>query len=336
VGELERGFSILADGNNGRQNEAAKPVIKDDPGGTNDVAGLRPLLFSIAYRMLASVSDAEDLVQEAFLRYERARGDGADIHSPKAYLTTVVTRLAIDEMRSARARRETYPGEWLPEPLLTDESESEPDVIAERADTLSMAFLLLLERLNPVERAVFLLHDIFGYEFTDVAEIVGKSEANCRQIAVRARRYIEEGKPRFEPTRDKRDELTVRFFSAVTNGDVDNLREMLAQDVVVYGDGGGKAVQWWAPIVGAERVARLLANVGNQVRDRNGRFEIHELNGQAGAFVLAPDGKLISVFVLDIGGGTVQSVRSVINPDKLAHLGEVADVRALLQEKSRD
>jgi RNA polymerase sigma-70 factor (ECF subfamily) len=306
--------------------------MKGDPG-TNDVAALRPLLFSIAYRMLASVSNAEDLVQEAFLRYEHARADGTEIHSPKAYLTTVVTRLAIDELRSAHARRETYPGEWLPEPLLTDESESEPDVIAERADTLSMAFLLLLERLNPVERAVFLLHDIFGYEFTEVAEMVGKSEANCRQIAVRARRYIEEGKPRFEPPRDKRDALADRFFSAVTNGDVENLVEMLAEDVVVYGDGGGKAVQWWAPIAGVERVARLLANLGNQVRGRGGSFEIHEVNGQAGALVLAPDGKLISVFVLDIEEGAVQTVRSVINPDKLAHLGEVADVRALLSER---
>lgn len=299
---------------------------------TNEVASLRPLLFSIAYRMLGRVGDAEDLVQEAFLRYERARGEGADIHSLKAFLTTVVTRLAIDELKSARVQRETYPGEWIPEPLLTDESESEPQVIAERADTLSMAFLLMLERLNPVERAVFLLHDIFGYEFTDVAEMIGKSDANCRQIAVRARSYIEEGKPRFEPPRDKRDELADRFFSAVTDGDVENLVEMLAKDVVVYGDGGGKAVQWWTPIAGAEKVARLLANVGNQVRTRGGRFEIHELNGQAGAFVLAPNGQLISVFVLDIAQGTVQTVRSVINPDKLAHLGDVADVRALLRE----
>ena len=297
-----------------------------------DVAILRPLLFSIAYRMLADVGGAEDAVQEAFVRYERARTEGTDIHSPKAFLTTVVTRIAIDELRSAHARRETYPGEWLPEPLLTDDRESEPDVIAERADTLSMAFLLLLERLNPVERAVFLLHDVFGYEFTDVAEMVGKSEANCRQIAVRARLHIQEGKPRFEPARAKRDELAERFFSAVTEGDVEGLAAMLAEDVVVYGDGGGKSpLQWWVPIAGGERVARLLANVGKQVRMRGGRFERHEINGQAGAFLLAPDGKLVSVFVLDIDEGAVQTVRSVINPDKLEHLGELADLAAVLR-----
>jgi RNA polymerase sigma-70 factor (ECF subfamily) len=301
--------------------------------GLEDVAPLRPLLFSIAYRMLGGIGEAEDAVQEAFVRYERARTEGVDIRSPKAFLATVVTRIAIDELRSAHARRETYPGEWLPEPLLTDDRESEPDVMAERADTLSMAFLLLLERLNPVERAVFLLHDVFGYGFPDVAEMVGKSEANCRQIAVRARHHVEEGRPRFEPPRAKRDELAERFFSAVTDGDVDRLVEMLAEDVVVYGDGGGKAaLQWWTPITGGQRVAQLLANLGKQVRVRGGRFERHEINGQAGAFVLASDGKLVSVFLLDIEEGAVQTVRSVINPDKLGHLGELADVAALLRE----
>jgi RNA polymerase sigma-70 factor (ECF subfamily) len=259
-----------------------------DARGAGDVASLQPLLFSIAYRMLGSVADAEDLVQEAFLRYERARADGVGIDSPKAYLTTVATRLAIDGLRSARVRRETYPGSWLPEPLLTDRDELHPDVMVDRADTLSMAFLVLLERLNPVERAVFLLHDVFGYEFTDIADIVGKSEANCRQIAVRARRYIEDGKPRFESSREKRDVLAEGFFAAVTEGDVDRLVEMLAADVVVYGDGGGKTLQWTAPIAGVERVARLLANVGNQVRAVDGRFELREVNGQPGALVLAP------------------------------------------------
>jgi RNA polymerase sigma-70 factor (ECF subfamily) len=255
------------------------------------------------------------------------------IDSPKAYLTTVVTRLAIDELRSARVRRETYPGQWLPEPLLTDRDGPHPDEMADRADTLSMAFLLLLERLNPVERAVFLLHDVFGYEFTDIADIVGKSDANCRQIAVRARRYIEDGKPRFESSRKKRDALAESFFAAVSDGDVGRLVEMLAADVVVYGDGGGKALQWTAPIAGIERVARLLANVGNQVRAVGGRIELHEVNGQPGALVLAPDGRLINVFALDIAVSSIQTVRSVINPDKLGHLGLVADARELLREQ---
>jgi len=309
-------------------------VTKDERE-TDDIDSLRPLLFSIAYRMLGSVADAEDLVQETFLRYERARTDGVGIDSPKSYLTTVVTRLAIDELRSARTRRETYPGQWLPEPLLTDREEPQPDEIADRADTISMAFLVLLERLNPIERAVFLLHDVFGYGFADIADIVGKSEVNCRQIAVRARRYIDEGRSRFESSREKRDKLSARFFSAVTEGDVDRLIEMLATDVVVYGDGGGKSLQWSEPITGVERVARLLANVGNQVRAVDGRLELREVNGQPGALVLAPDGGLISVFALDIALGGVQTVRSVINPDKIAHLGAVTDPRELLQERHR-
>jgi RNA polymerase sigma-70 factor (ECF subfamily) len=309
-------------------------VTKDERE-TDHIASLRPLLFSIAYRMLGSVADAEDLVQETFLRYERTRADGVRIDSPKSYLTTVVTRLAIDELRSARVRRETYPGQWLPEPLLTDRKEPQPDEIADRADTLSMAFLVLLERLNPIERAVFLLHDVFGYGFADIADIVGKYEANCRQIAVRARRNLDEGRPRFESSHEKRDELATRFFSAVTDGDVDRLIEMLATDVVVYGDGGGKTLQWSEPIAGVERVARLLANVGNQVRAVDGRLELHEVNGQPGAFVLAPDGGLINVFALDIALGSVQTVRSVINPEKIAHLGAVTDPRELLRERHR-
>jgi RNA polymerase sigma-70 factor (ECF subfamily) len=198
-----------------------------------------------------------------------------------------------------------------------------------------MAFLLLLERLNPVERAVFLLHDVFGYEFTDIADIVGKSEANCRQIAVRARRYIEDRKPRFESSRKKRDDLAESFFAAVTDGDVDKLIEMLAADVVVYGDGGGKTLQWTVPIAGVERVARLLANVGNQIRAVDGRIELREVNGQPGALVLARDGRLINVLALDIAVGSIQTVRSVINPDKLGHLGLVADALELLREQRR-
>jgi RNA polymerase sigma-70 factor, ECF subfamily len=303
-----------------------------DAGGRNSEAGdLRPLLFSIAYRMLASVAEAEDVVQEAYLRYERTLADGASVASPKAYLSAVVTRLAIDELRSARRRRESYSGQWLPAPLLTDDRAADPALAAEQSDSLSMAFLLLLERLSPVERAVFLLHDVFGYEHREIAEIVDKSEENCRQIARRARRRVEAGRPRFEASPEQRAKLAARFFAAVSHGDVDGLIELLAEDVVVYGDGGGKAPQWSRPIAGADRVARLLAGVGRQIREHGGSLGLHEVNGQPGAVVRGPDGRLINVFAIDIAEGRVQTVRSVINPDKLRHLGPVADVWALLR-----
>jgi len=285
---------------------------------------LRPLLFSIAYRMLGSVADAEDVVQEAFLRYERA--DHVD--SPKAWLTSVVTNLAIDQLRSARAQRETYVGEWLPEPLVDGE---DPAAVAEQADTLSMAFLLLLERLTPVERAVFLLHDVFGYRYDEIAPMVGRSEANCRQLGVRARKHVEAQKPRFEASRRERDELATRFFAAVQDGDVDGLLALLSADVVVSGDGGGKAPQWATPIVGAERVARLLAGVGRQIREFGLTLERHDVNGQPGAVFRTGDGQVLLAWTVEIADGNVQALRSVINPDKLRHLGPVADARALLR-----
>jgi RNA polymerase sigma-70 factor, ECF subfamily len=290
---------------------------------------LRPLLFSIAYRMLGSVADAEDIVQEAFLRYERT----PNVESPKAFLSTVVTRLALDQLKSARARRETYVGEWLPEPLLTDD---DPAQHAEQADTLSIAFLVLLERLSPVERAVFLLHDVFGYRFDEVARMLELSESNARQLGVRARHHVDDEKPRFEASRRERDELAERFFAAVGEGNVDALVELLAADVVVVGDGGGKAPQWASPIVGAERVARLFGGLGGQIETYGITLERHEINGQPGAILRAPDGSITNVWSIEIADGLVQTVRSVINPDKLRHLGPVADVRALLREhKSR-
>jgi RNA polymerase sigma-70 factor, ECF subfamily len=296
---------------------------------------LRPLMFSIAYRMLSSVGDAEDVVQEAFLRYERALAAGDEIESPKAYLSAVVTRLAIDHVRSARVRRERYVGQWLPEPLLTDEGAEDPAAHAEQADSLSMAFLLLLERLSPVERAVFLLHDVFGYGYDEIAPIVGKSEANCRQLATRARRHVEAEKPRFEASRRERDELAARFFAATTEGDLEGLVELLAADVVVYGDGGGKAPQWGRPIVGADRVGRLFAGLGRQMAELAVTFELHEVNGEPGAVVLDPEGRVVNVLSLEIVDGAVQTVRSVINPDKLHHLGPVADAWALMRSRRR-
>jgi RNA polymerase sigma-70 factor (ECF subfamily) len=289
----------------------------------------RPLMFSIAYRMLGTASEAEDVVQEAFLRYHRAENGGNGISSPKAYLSAVTTRLCIDYLRSARARREAYLGEWLPEPLLTDDSAPDPARLAEQADSLSMAFLLLLERLTPVERAVFLLHDVFGYDYDEIAGIVGKSQDNCRQLALRARRHVNEQKPRFEASRRKREELAAKFFSAVGQGDMDGLVSMLAADAVVYGDSGGTPPSWPHPIVGRDHVSRLLVGIASQMQQVGVTIQPTEFNGQAGARLVGPDGHLISVFVLDIADGQVQTVRSVINPDKLRHLGPLADVQAL-------
>jgi RNA polymerase sigma-70 factor (ECF subfamily) len=294
----------------------------------------RLLLFSIAYRMLGSVAEAEDVVQEAFLRYQRALEASAEIDSPKAYLSAVTTRLAIDQLRSARVRRESYVGEWLPEPLLTDETAPDGARQAEEADSLSLAFLLLLERLSPVERAVFLLHDVFDYGYDEIAGIVGKSEDNCRQLATRARRHVAEHKPRFEASRQQRDELADRFFAAVGDGDFEGLVELLAADVVVYGDGGGGAPSWRRPIVGPDRVARLMMGVRRQARELELNARRAEINGQPGLLIFDRDGGLVNVMTLDIADGLVQTVRSIINPDKLRHLGPLADVRALLHERT--
>jgi len=282
---------------------------------------LRPLMFSIAYRMLGSASEAEDLVQEAFLRYHRESSAGTEIDSPKAYLSTITTRLAIDHLRSARVRREQYVGTWLPEPVVTD-ADSDVEAHAETADSLSMAFLVLLESLTPVERAVFLLHDVFDYGYEQVAGFVGRSEQNCRQIAVRARRQVEAKRPRFEADRRRREELAQRFFAAVTNGDEEGLLGLLAQDVVAYGDGGGKAPAFPKPVYGRERVARLLltaADRGQQERGVRGASFV-EINGQPGAVFLDADDRPVAVVTLDIADDLVQSVRAVANPEKLLHL----------------
>jgi RNA polymerase sigma-70 factor, ECF subfamily len=292
---------------------------------------LRPLLFSIAYRMLGSVSDAEDVVQDAFLRYHAAVQDGTVVESPKAYLSAVTTRLSIDLLRSARVRRETYVGQWLPEPLLTDVGTPDPSEQSAESDSLSMAFLLVLERLGPVERAVFLLHDVFGYEFTEIASIVGKSEANCRQVAVRARKHVAAHRPRFEASRQQRDLLADRFVAALVDGDVDGLVDVLAADVVVTGDSAGVSPSWPKAIVGRAKVARLMAAVGAQLRKLPGiSLERTEVNGQPGVVVRDGAGALVNVFSLDIADGAVQTVRSVISREKLRHLGPLAELPELL------
>jgi RNA polymerase sigma-70 factor (ECF subfamily) len=284
---------------------------------------LRPLLFSIAYRMVGSVSEAEDIVQDSFLRFHRAVREGAEVESPKAYLSAITTRLAVNHLRSARVRRERYVGTWLPEPLLTDAADDAAQH-AETADSVSMAFLVLLESLSPVERAVFLLREVFGYGYDEIARVVGKSEDNCRQLATRARRHVQARKPRFEASREQRDELASRFLAAVEEGDTEGLVGVLAADAVMYGDGGGKAPAVAAPVHGRQRVARFLLGLARQARRAGARLRPATVNGQPGALALDADGRLLGVLCLDIADGQVQTVRSIANPDKLRHLGPVA------------
>jgi RNA polymerase sigma-70 factor (TIGR02957 family) len=281
---------------------------------------LRPLLFSIAYRMLGSVADAEDIVQAAYVRYLDYCKQGREADSPKALLTAITTRLAIDQLRSARVRRETYIGPWLPEPLLTS---NEPDVAdaAATSDTLSMAFLVLLEALSPVERAVFLLREVFAHDYQDVARIVGKTEANCRQILVRARQHVDAGRRRFAADSAQRATLADRFFDAAERGAFDPLIELLASDVALYGDGGGVGRGLRRPVFGRDRVQRVLAGIFGAYRRFGAGFRRCEINGGPGLMVFDADGGLIHVLTVEVDDGQICTVRSVINPDKLGHLG---------------
>jgi RNA polymerase sigma-70 factor (TIGR02957 family) len=294
---------------------------------------LRPSAFAIAYRMLGSVSEAEDVVQEGLLRLHRARARGERIESPRAYLATVVSRLSLDQLRSARVRRETYVGEWLPEPLVAS-ADDDPARKTEMADSLSLAFLVLLESLSPEQRAAFLLREVFDEPYERIAEIVGTSEQNARQLATRARRHVEERRPRFEASREQREELATRFFAAVEEGDLQRLEELLAHDVVFRGDGGGKAPAATHAVHGRARVAHLLI-AGVQALARFGGFTTRreQVNGQPGALFFDRRGRLISVASLDIAEGQVQGVSAIVNPDKLRHLGPVGDLDALLRER---
>jgi RNA polymerase sigma-70 factor (TIGR02957 family) len=294
---------------------------------------LRRPAFAIAYRMLGSVSEAEDVVQDGFLRLHRARESGERIESPRAYLATVVSRLSLDHLRSARARRETYVGDWLPEPLVAS-ADDDPARKAEMADSLSLAFLVLLESLSPEQRAAFLLRDVFDEPYDRIAEIVGTSEQNARQLAARARRHVEDGRPRFEASREQREELATRFFAAVEEGDLEGLEELLAHDVVLRSDGGGKAPALAHALHGRARVARQLAS-GLRALDRFGvTWRREEVNGQPGALFFDREGGLIGVTTLDIAGRHIQGVSSIVNPDKLRHLGPLANLDALLRERN--
>ncbi|MFD5316971.1 RNA polymerase sigma-70 factor [Streptomyces sp. NPDC127098] len=292
---------------------------------------LRPLLFSIAYRVLGSVSEAEDAVQETWLRYDAST---TRPESTKAFLSTTVTRISIDVLRSARVRREEYVGPWFPEPLLSDPYQ-DPARSAELADSVSMAALLLLERLSPLERAVFLLREVFGFGFDEIGEAVGRSEAACRQLLVRARRHMAADRPRFAADRRERQELATRFLDALKDGDVGGLQNLLAADVQLVGDGGGKAPQLAKAVVGAENVARLLGSVYPWLLRIDVTFEPHEINGQPGAILRDRDGAILHTLTLDVLDGQIQTIRTVINPDKLTHLGPVADAWAIDREVRR-
>jgi len=280
----------------------------------------RPLLFSIAYRMLGSVAEAEDIVQEAFLRFHRAQEEGVTIEAPKAYLASVATRLAIDHLRSARVRRESYVGSWLPEPIVT-EKEPAMERNLELAESLSMAFLVVLEALSPVERAVFLLREVFDYGYDEIASIVEKTEENCRQIFTRAKRHLEAGRPRFEPSSEEHAALARRFFAACEDGRLDDLVALLAEDATFHGDGGGKATATVNPILGRDRVGRLMASLFARRRPLGIHARAVEVNGEPGILFLDGEDRLISVMAVEIRDGAVRAIRTVVNPDKLGHLG---------------
>lgn len=292
---------------------------------------LRSNAFAIAYRMLGSVSEAEDVVQEALLRVHQTLDAGVEITSPRAFMATVTTRLAINELRSARARREHYVGEWLPEPIITDAAD-EPARHAEAADSLSLALLVLLESLSPEQRAVLLLHDVFGYGYPEITGIVGKSEDNVRQLASRARQHVRAGRPRFATTREQQLELTQRFFAAAEHGDLAGLEALLAHDVTLTGDGGGKVPALAKSLHGRSRVARTVMN-WLQLAARLPQVSMRpvEVNGSPGALFVDDQERVLAVWALDVIAGQVAGIRSVVNPDKLAHLGPVGDAAAVLR-----
>jgi RNA polymerase sigma-70 factor (ECF subfamily) len=282
----------------------------------------RPLIFSIAYHMLGSAADAEDVVQETFLRWFQAE----DVKHPKAYLTTIATRIAIDHLRSARVRREQYFGEWIPEPLLTEDGAWH----AETKDALSLAVLTLLEQLTEAERAVFVLREVLAFSYEEIATIIDKTEASCRQLLSRARKHVQANQPRFEVSPQRRAEVAAEFFRVFEDGETAGLVKLLADDVVFHGDGGGNGWGIKQPVVGKLQVTRFLGGLLRQLERLQVRLEPAEINGAPGALVLTADGALVNVLSLDIVDGRIGAFRSVINHDKLGHLGRLADLDALV------
>ncbi len=284
---------------------------------------LRPLMFGIAYRMLGSVAEAEDVVQDAFVRMHEKRAE--QVASPKAYAATVTTRLAIDQLRSARRRRERYVGTWLPEPLITGDPALDPQRRTELRESISMAFLVLLERLSPLERAVFVLREAFGYGYDDIAQIVGKTQDNCRQIFTRASHHVVEPTARFAVDPTRRAALAERFFAATATGNLAELEQLLAEDVAFYGDGGGNAAAVRCPVLGRTQVARFLLGIARQAVRERAVFQPVEVNGEPGGRIIDANGQIYGVLALEIDGDHIVAIRNVINPDKLRHLaGPVA------------
>jgi RNA polymerase sigma-70 factor (ECF subfamily) len=274
--------------------------------------------FAVAYRMLGSVAEAEDVAQEVAIRLA---AEEAAVENPAAWSTTVATRLSIDVLRSARVRRETYPGPWLPEPVLEDPGPGPAERVA-LADTLSQALLVALERLTPVERAAFLLREVFDYDYGRIAEIVDRTEDNARQLVSRAKRHIAAGRPRFDPDDEARDRLVGRFLAAVDGGDLRGLEDVLAEDVVLWGDGGGVVIAAKIPVRGAAAVARFLVHTHPRRRGRHdATFSPATVNGQPGRILRHGDGTVDAVFAFDVVDGRIAAIRVVRNPEKLRHLG---------------
>ncbi|HEY6375259.1 MAG TPA: RNA polymerase sigma-70 factor [Edaphobacter sp.] len=295
----------------------------NDPSGSIRLATFeqyRSLLFSIAYRMLGSVADAEDMLQETFIRWQQAGGD--IIRSPRSFLVTIISRLCINQLQSARVQREEYVGQWLPEPIVTGAG-SDPLGIVKTGESLSMAFLVLLERLTPVERAVFLLREVFEYEYSEIAAVLGQSEVNCRQILRRAREHVSSARPRFEASTQKRNDLLQRFLDAIGTGDMGGLLTILSHDVVLYSDGGGKALAVPNLVQGADNVARGILGAFRKLLPKPLVRRLVQINGAPGVLSYL-DGKPYSAVTLDGIDGHIRTIYILTNPEKLAHLPALA------------
>ncbi len=279
----------------------------------------RSLLFSVAYRMLGSVADAEDMLQETFMRWQQAPDQ--EIRSPRAFLVTIISRLCINHLQSARVQREEYVGTWLPEPIVTGPG-SDPLELIRVDESLSMAFLVMLERLTPVERAVFLLREVFEYEYSEIAGVLGQTEANCRQILTRARQHVSAMRPRFKTSQRKKSDLLERFLKATSSGDLEGLVALLSRDVVLHSDGGGKAVAAPNLIRGADKVARGALGALQKLLPKNLVTRLAQVNGEPG-IVSYLSGKPHSVLTFDAGEERIQAIYVVANPEKLAHLPEL-------------
>lgn len=295
---------------------------------------VRPLLLSISYRMLGSMSEADDIVQEAYVRWRAAPREVVD--SPRSYLSTIVTRLCIDRLRSTKEARETYVGPWLPEPILSD-VEPDPAETIELAESLAMAFLVLLESLSPLERAVFLLRRVFEFEYAEIADVVGRSEAACRQLASRAGRHLGEGASRFRAERARGSELASRFLAACASGDLEGLLSLLTEDATAIADGGGKARAAGRPIVGKMSVATYMIGISKMATYISGVLPA-AVNGQPG-FIFLDGERIDSVLALDVGSDGIRGIYIVVNPDKLERIAarlEVAGHAGILASDVRE